>query len=82
MSHRGRDRMVDGTRISSGAHLKKLRRADGGAKNVGVFRVKNHVLRQKIIRRPWELPMQSVPITPKSFRLNSDQAKCTLYNLM
>jgi hypothetical protein len=25
-----------------GAHLKKLRRAEGGAKNVGVFRVKNH----------------------------------------
>ena len=25
-----------------GAHLKKLRRAEGGAKNLGVFRVKNH----------------------------------------
>ena len=25
-----------------GAHLKKLRRAEGGAKNVGVIRVKNH----------------------------------------
>jgi hypothetical protein len=25
-----------------GAHFKKLRRAEGGAKNVGVFRVKNH----------------------------------------
>jgi hypothetical protein len=25
-----------------GAHLKKLRRAEGGAKNVGVFRVKNN----------------------------------------
>ena len=25
-----------------GAHLKKLRRAEGGAKIVGVFRVKNH----------------------------------------
>jgi hypothetical protein len=24
------------------AHLKKLRRAEGGAKNVGVFRAKNH----------------------------------------
>jgi hypothetical protein len=24
------------------AHLKKLRRAEGGAKNFGVFRVKNH----------------------------------------
>jgi hypothetical protein len=25
-----------------GAHLKKLRRAEGGAKTFGVFRVKNH----------------------------------------
>ena len=25
-----------------GAHLKKLRRVEGGAKNFGVFRVKNH----------------------------------------
>ena len=25
-----------------GAHLKKLRRAEGGAKSFGVFRVKNH----------------------------------------
>ena len=25
-----------------GAHLKKLRRAEGGTKNFGVFRVKNH----------------------------------------
>ena len=25
-----------------GAHLKKLRRAEGGAKIVGVFRAKNH----------------------------------------
>ena len=33
-----------GSRISSqgGAHLKKSRRAEGDAKNFGVFRVKNH----------------------------------------
>ena len=29
------------------AHLKKLRRAEGGAKIFGVFRVKNHYLTQK-----------------------------------
>ena len=29
-------------KLGGGAHLKKLRRAEGGAKNVGVFRVKNH----------------------------------------
>jgi hypothetical protein len=30
-----------------GAHFKKLRRADGGAKMFGVFRVKNHHFTQK-----------------------------------
>jgi hypothetical protein len=28
--------------LGGGAHLKKLRRAEGGAKMFGVFRVKNH----------------------------------------
>jgi hypothetical protein len=28
--------------LGGGAHLKKLRRAEGGAKFFGVFRVKNH----------------------------------------
>ena len=32
-----------------GAHLKKLRRAEGGAEIVGVFRVKNHDFTPKII---------------------------------
>jgi hypothetical protein len=31
-----------GFQVSRGAHLKKLRRAEGGAKIFGVFRVKNH----------------------------------------
>ena len=31
-----------------GAHLKKLRQAEGGAKIVGVFRVENHDFTQKI----------------------------------
>ena len=31
-----------GFQVRGGAHLKKLRRAEGGAKFVGVFRVKNH----------------------------------------
>ena len=30
-----------------GAHLKKMRRAEGGAKIVGVFRVKITILRKK-----------------------------------
>ena len=31
-----------GFQVRGGAHLKKLRRAEGGAKNFGVFRAKNH----------------------------------------
>jgi hypothetical protein len=31
------------------AHLKKLRRAEGGANIFGIFRVKKTILRQKII---------------------------------
>ena len=31
-----------GFKVRGGAHLKKLRRAEEGAKIVGVFRVKNH----------------------------------------
>jgi hypothetical protein len=31
-----------GFQVRGGAHLKKLRRAEGGAKMFGVFRVKNH----------------------------------------
>jgi hypothetical protein len=31
-----------GFQVRGGAHIKKLHRAEGGAKFVGVFRVKNH----------------------------------------
>ena len=31
-----------GFQVRGGAHLKKLRRVEEGAKNFGVFRVKNH----------------------------------------
>jgi hypothetical protein len=31
-----------GFEVRGGGHLKKLRRAEGGAKSFGVFRVKNH----------------------------------------
>ena len=36
-----------GFQVRGGAHLKKLRRAEGGAKILGVFRVKNHDFTQK-----------------------------------
>jgi hypothetical protein len=36
-----------GFQVGGGAHLKKLRRAEGGAKNLGVFRVKNHAFTPK-----------------------------------
>jgi hypothetical protein len=38
---RPQGRMQD-SKLGGGAHLKKLRRAEGGAKIFGVFRVKNH----------------------------------------
>ena len=41
-----------------GAHIKKLRRAEGGAKIFGIFRVKN---RQKIIFFPMLGGVESVP---------------------
>ena len=36
-----------GFQVRGGAHLKKLRRAEGAAKMLGVFRVKNHDFTQK-----------------------------------
>jgi hypothetical protein len=36
-----------GFQVRGGRHLKKLRRAEGGAKIFGVFRVKNHNFTQK-----------------------------------
>ena len=41
-----------GFQVRGGAHLKKLRRAEGGAKIFGVFRVKNHDFTPKIIFFP------------------------------
>jgi len=40
-----------GFQVRGGVHLKKSRRAEGGAKFVGVFRVKNHDFTQKKIWR-------------------------------
>ena len=39
--HQWQGRIQD-FKLGGGAHLKKLRRAEGGAKHFGVFRVKNH----------------------------------------
>ena len=36
-----------GFQVRGGANFKKLRRAEGGAKNVGLFRVKNHYFMPK-----------------------------------
>jgi hypothetical protein len=41
-----------GKQIKCKAHLKKLRRAEGGAKTFGVFRVKNPDFTPKIIFFP------------------------------
>ena len=42
MWHRSFSGADPGFQVRGGAHLKKLRRAEGGAKIFGVFRVKNH----------------------------------------
>ena len=51
-----------GFQVGGGGHLKKLRRAEGGAKIVGVFRVKNHDFTPKnhIFRLPREAPLPTV----------------------
>ena len=58
-----------------GAHLKKLRRAEGGAKNFGVFRVKkhdftpkNHILSNCGGRREkfWGISCENHDFTPKN----------------
>ena len=38
---------IQDCKLGVGANFKKLRRAEGGAKNVGVFRVKNHYFMPK-----------------------------------
>jgi hypothetical protein len=44
-------------KLGGGAHLKKLRRAEGGAKSFGVFHVKNHHFTpKKIIFLPGASP--------------------------
>ena len=45
-SYQGR---IQDFKLGGGAHLKKLSRAEGGAKIVGVIRVKNHDFTQKKI---------------------------------
>jgi hypothetical protein len=50
-------------KLGGGAHLKKMRRAEGGAKMFGVFRVKKiTILRQKIIFFPifFHFPLFSI----------------------
>jgi hypothetical protein len=39
-------------KLGGGANFKKLRRAEGGAKNFGVFRVKNHYFMPKNLIPP------------------------------
>ena len=45
-----------------GAHFKKLRRAEGGAKIFGVFRVKNHHFTQK--KSSFPILGRSAPCSP------------------
>ena len=50
----------------SGTHLKKMRRAEGGAKIFGVFRVKNHDFAPKIICFPISGGARGPHPTPES----------------
>ena len=67
-----------------GAHLKKLRRAEGGAKILGVFRVKNHDITPKNYifsnfrvgaRAGCALPPGSAPGTSIQKLINTDRRK-------
>ena len=67
-----------------GAHLKKLRRAEGGARIVGVFRVKNHDFTPKNnifsnfrvgARAGCDLPTGSAPGTSIQKLINIDRRK-------
>ena len=42
-----------------GAHLKKLRRAEGGANIFGVFRVKNHIFSNPPGSAPASIPLDN-----------------------
>ena len=64
-----------GFQVRGGAHIKKLRRAEGGAKIFGVFRVKNHDFTQKNLifsncggRREncWGISCEKSHFTPKN----------------
>jgi hypothetical protein len=58
-------------KLGGGAHLKKMRRAEGGAKFFGVFRVKNHDFTPKNhifsnfrgVRPPWIRPCERYKFT-------------------
>ena len=58
-----------GFQVRGGAHFKKLRRADGGAKIVGVFRVKNHDFTPKnhIFSNFRAPPSGSAPVLKRKF---------------
>ena len=63
---------------AKGAHLKKLRRAEGGAKNFGVFRVKNYDFTPKNLifsnfrggggARPEAPPLGTPPRPPENWK--------------
>jgi hypothetical protein len=51
-------------KLGGGAHLKKMRRAEGGANFFGVFRVKNHDFTPKNhIFSPWIRPCERYKFT-------------------
>ena len=61
-----------------GAHFKKLRRAEGGAKIFGVFRVKNHHFTQK--KSSFPILGRSAPCSPSPPRIRPWFRSCGLQN--
>ena len=83
MSHCGLLRIIQGRNQDfklGGAHLKKLRRAEGGAKIFGVFRVKNydftpknHIFSNCGERREnfWVIRVKNHDFTPKNYMFSN-----------
>ena len=73
-----------------GAHIKNLRRAEGGAKNFGVFRVKNHDFTPKNLifsnfrggHAPGAPPPESTPVLYKHTTLLSCYSSFDIINNM
>ena len=57
-----------GFQVRGGVHLKKLHRAEGGAKHFGLFRVKNHIFSNfRGVRHPPPGSAPELEMSPKEY---------------